>query len=200
VRIAAIVLAAGASRRFGSDKRLHPIDGQPMLARTLSIYRQAFAEVAAVIRPQQPAIAEMVGAAGCRVLEAADAAQGQSRSLAAGVLAMRDADALFVALADMPFVKVETLRELAATSRARPENIVRPTHADRPGNPVGFPSRLFDALAEVQGDIGARQVVSSDPCVTLVRVDDAGIHRDIDEEAGALANAPSGSASTTTDG
>ena len=117
--------------------------------------------------------------------EAADATLGQSRSLAAGVQAMRDADALFAALADMPFVKAETLRELAAASRAHPEHTVPPTQDDRPGNPVGFPPRLFDALTGLQGDTGTRQVVANDWQVALLPVGDAGIHRDVDVPPGA---------------
>ena len=180
MRIAAIVLAAGASRRFGSDKRLHPIAGRPMLAHTLAAYRQAFDAVAAVIRPNQSAIAQLALAIGCRVVEAADAEQGQSRSLAAGVRAMRDAHGLIVGLADMPFVKPATLCALANALRTRPQAIVQPTCNNRPGNPIGFPARVFDALVGIDGDVGARQVVADDPCVTLVDVDDCGIHRDVD--------------------
>ena len=185
MRVAALVLAAGASRRFGSDKRLHLVDGEPMLARTLAIYRQVSADVAVVIRPDQPEVAALVEAAGCRVVEAQDAALGQSRSLAAGVDAMRHADHLIVGLGDMPFVQPDTVRTLAAALAVAPTRIVQPTYERRPGNPIGFPAAYFDDLVRIRGDVGARQVVAaSGP--QRIEVDDPGILRDIDHavEAG----------------
>ena len=179
--IAALVLAAGAARRFGSDKRLHPIDGQPMLAHTLALYREVLGDVAAVVRPDEPAVAAVAVAANCRVIEAADAALGMSRSLAAGVAAMRHTRGLLIGLADMPFVRPNTLRTLVAAMQSHPQRIVRPTHNRRPGNPVGFPPSHFDALTRLKGDAGARDILVGRTDVLAVPVDDVGVLRDVDQ-------------------
>ena len=178
--IGAAILAAGAAKRFGSDKRLHPIDGMPMLARTLAAYRAVFADVAVVIRPRERTVANLVAAAGCRTVEAEHAHQGQSRSLAAVVDAMCQFDGLIVGLADMPFVQRTTLEALRTALVENPEHIVRPVYEGRPGNPIGFPRRLFAKLTRIAGDIGARQVIAADDRIRLVHVIDDGIHRDID--------------------
>ncbi len=179
--IGALILAAGSARRFGSDKRFYRIDGTPMLAWTLAAYRAVFDDVGVVIRPDEHAVAELVRVAGCRVIEAADAARGQSRSLAAGVAAMFDCDGLVVGLADMPFVKPETLRILIAAMTAQPQDIARPRCQGRPGNPVGFPAFAFAALTRIEGDQGARQVVAASDRVRLIDVDDRGVLQDIDQ-------------------
>lgn len=181
MHIGAVVLAAGESRRFGSDKRFHSIGGVPMLARTLAIYRTVFAEVAAVIRADEPAVAALVEAAGCRVVRAADAASGQSRSLAAGVAAMATCDGLIIGLGDMPRVAPATLRALAAElASAGPDCVVRPQYRGRPGNPIGFPAALYAELRAIDGDRGARDLVAAHEPTRLVEVDDAGIHWDLD--------------------
>lgn len=179
--IGAVVLAAGESRRFGSDKRLHPIQGVPMLARTLATYGEAFAEVAAVIRPGEPVVEALVHAAGCRVVRAADAASGQSRSLAAGVAAMAACEGLIIGLGDMPCVAATTLRALASElARAPPDCIVRPQYRGRPGNPIGFRDALYAELRAIDGDRGARDLVAGHEPTRLVEVDDPGIHWDLD--------------------
>lgn len=194
--IAAVVLAAGSARRFGSDKRRHLVDGVPMLTRTLTTYREVLDRVAAVIRPGERQIAELVTAAGCEVVEAADADAGQSRSLAAGVSALTSGHSsnhgagraklvtvpqgLLVGLADMPFVRAETLRRLVDTMAENPDAIVRPRCRGRGGNPIGFPARLFDDLTRIEGDTGAREIVARAEDVLVVEVDDTGVLDDID--------------------
>ena len=177
--IAALILAAGSAQRFGSDKRLYPIDGVPMLARTLAVYRSVFDEVGVTVRPGEAAIAQLVEDGGCRVIEAPDAAEGQSRSLAAGVQAMRHAGGLIVGLGDMPFVAASTLRSLAGAMQERPKRIVRPRHDERAGNPIGFPRSAYDALLRIEGDQGARELVAASD-VRLVDVVDPGVLKDVD--------------------
>ena len=176
----ALILAAGSARRFGSDKRLFPIDGVAMLVRTIGVYRTVYDDVAVVIRPDEPRVAELVRAAGARVVEAADASHGQSRSLAAGVAAFDQAPGLVVGLGDMPFVAPATLRAIADEMSVFPEHIVRPRHEGQSGNPVGFPAHAFAALARIQGDTGAREVVAASENVRFVEVDDRGILTDVD--------------------
>ncbi|MCY4013304.1 MAG: nucleotidyltransferase family protein [Gammaproteobacteria bacterium] len=176
----ALILAAGSARRFGSDKRLFPIDGVAMLARTVDVYRTVFDEVAVVIRPGEPLIVDLVRASGARPIEAADASRGQSQSLAAGVAAFDQAPGLVVGLGDMPFVAPATLRAIADEMSTYPEHIVRPRHKGRPGNPVGFPAHAFAALARIEGDTGAREVVAASEKLRFVEVDDPGILTDVD--------------------
>ena len=140
-----------------------------MLARTVDVYRTVFDDVAVVIREGEPRIADLVRAAGARVVEAADASLGQSRSLAAGVAACEHAAGVVVGLGDMPFVAPATLRAIAAAMSACPDHIVRPRHAGRPGNPVGFPAHAFEALARIEGDTGARDVCRGERPHTLRR-------------------------------
>ena len=151
-----------------------------MLARTVDVYRTVFDEVTVVVRPGEPRIAELVRAAGARVVKAADASRGQSRSLAAGVAAFDQAPGLVVGLGDMPFVAAATLRAIADEMSACPDHIVRPRHEGRPGNPVGFPAHAFAALTRIEGDTGARELIATRENVRFVDVDDPGILTDLD--------------------
>ena len=121
-------------------------------------------------------------AEGCGILESADTSRGLGASLAAGVRHARDADGWIVALGDMPFIASATF---AAVARALREGalIAAPVHrtSDARGHPVGFSRSLYDELAGLDGDEGARSVVAHHRGdVSLIVVDDAGITRDID--------------------
>ena len=158
-----------------------------MLARTLAVFREVLTDVGVVIRPSEPDIAALATAADCHVIEAADAALGLSRSLAAGVAAMRHADGLLIGLADMPFVRPDTLCTVLAAMRRHPHRIVRPAHDGKPGNPVGFAASHYPALTRLQGDAGARDFLSGCAGVLRVAVEDAGVLRDVDHAGDLLA-------------
>ena len=179
--IAALILAAGASRRFGSDKRLHKVDGVPLLARTVARYREVFERVGVTIRPDEGNVERLIAGAGGLPIVAPDAELGQGRSLAHGVAALADSEGLVVGLGDMPFVRADTLITIANRLAQAGIEVIRPRCNGQPGNPIGFAPSMFDALTQITGDQGARDLLRSHPdLVEFVDTDDAGVLRDVD--------------------
>ncbi len=180
---AVVVLAAGAARRFGSDKRLFEIDGAPMLRTTVERYAASFDHVYVVIRPDEAAVRALLEPLPVTIVEAADAHLGMAESLKAGCRALpAEIDYAFVGLADMPYVTADTLRLLdRRMQQATVSAIVRPRFAGRPGHPVGFGRDHFAEILAGSGDEGAREVVRRHrSAVIQVDVQDDGVLRDID--------------------
>lgn len=180
--IAAILLAAGRGKRFGSDKRLQRIDGEAMLFKTIKAYRDVFDDLYVVVRTGETQLIERITERGATVVRAIDADLGQSRSLAAGVQAASAHDQIAVGLGDMPFVRGETLRAICEAAKQHPDAIVRPRHDGKPGHPIVFPRALHGALTTIEGDQGARQIVRDHAeTIVFVDVDDAGTITDVDQ-------------------
>ncbi|NQA49427.1 nucleotidyltransferase family protein, partial [Pseudomonas aeruginosa] len=113
-----------------------------------------------------------------------DASSGMGHSLAAGVAAARNspARAIAVLLGDMPWIAADTLERLAAM--ATPEAIVFPLYDGQRGHPVLFGRAFWDALAQLDGDQGARRVLQAHrPAWREVPCDDPGVLRDVDTPA-----------------
>ena len=185
-----MLLAAGASRRFGADKRAHTMGGgQSLLHTTIEKYIRCFEQVVVVLRPDDQALADALvehfGTRAPRVVIATNAALGMGHSLAAGIAAIDDWDHAFIALADMPFVQTDTIEKLkAAMAGASGNAIIQPTFNGRPGHPVGFGHHHFAALLALSGDAGARSVVMRcNDDVVEVAVQDQGVIRDVDKPA-----------------
>lgn len=184
---AALLLAAGASRRFGADKLLHPLpDGRPIALAALVSLRAGVGPdtpVYAVLRPAQTELARRLEAEGCRLVIDAAAVAGMGASLAAGVAACADAGGWLVALADMPFIRPDThAGVMLALIEGAP--LAAPFFRHRRGHPVGFAADYRDALLALSADEGARAVLSRH-AERLVRLDtdDGGVVRDIDTPA-----------------
>jgi molybdenum cofactor cytidylyltransferase len=180
--VAGLVLAAGFSRRFGSDKRLSPhVEGGTLLAASLRLPCAALPEVWAVLRPDDDVEALGLPSSVITVCNP-QAALGMGHSLACGVQALAQrsgAQAVAIFLGDMPWISRETLSALLA--QAAPERIVVPTWENTPGHPVIFGRRFWPALQTLTGDTGARAVVQANAgCVRRVAVNDPGILRDVD--------------------
>ena len=184
MRVTGILLAAGSSRRFGSNKLLAPMaDGAPLAAAAAGRLIAAVPESIAVVRPGDSALAALLAGKGLRVVECAAAQWCMGHSLAAGVAAAGTADAWLVALADMPSIKPSTIAGLVAQLRAGAA-LVAPFHAGRRGHPVGFAAGFGDALLSLSGDAGARDLLARHASsLTRFAVDDAGILADVDTPA-----------------
>jgi molybdenum cofactor cytidylyltransferase len=181
MRIQALLLAAGASHRFGAPKLLTELAGESLVSRAARNLLRAGLGVRCVVRPDDEALMSALrDIPGVEILVCPDAALGMGHSLAGGVSATADADAWLVALADMPSIAPATIRAVESALRGG-ASLVVPTYGGRRGHPVGFGRDWLPGLMALSGDLGARALLESGADeLTLVRVDDPGILRDVD--------------------
>ena len=184
MQIQALLLAAGRSRRFGSDKLLLPIDGEILAVRSARILLAADLPVLAVIRePESRLAACLAGLDGVTLTVCEQADRGMGLSLAWGVARSVQADAWLVGLADMPRVSTATVLTVAAALR-RGASIVRPVFEGRPGHPVGFAARWRAELLTLDGDRGGRPLIEAHPQeLEPIRTEDPGVLQDLDRPA-----------------
>ncbi|MCE2436522.1 MAG: nucleotidyltransferase family protein [Pseudomonadales bacterium] len=178
---AAVILAAGASTRFGSDKRFTHLDGIPMLSRVVARYCGVFQRVVVVLRPNDPARTLVEGSEAWITISPM-AGLGISQSIRAGVESVEDRNWVLLAHGDMPFVGSSALSLLgSALDDSHGPSIVRPSFNDEIGNPVGFTREFFPKLVCLKGDSGARQLLQElELPVHVVKVEDEGVLRDVD--------------------
>jgi|AntRauTorcE11898_2_1112593.scaffolds.fasta_scaffold30896_2 molybdenum cofactor cytidylyltransferase len=184
--VAGVLLAAGTSTRFGAaNKLLATVEDEPVVRHAARTLIESGVDPVVVVLGHE---ADQVRAAleGLSVETVVNEAYdtGQASSLRAGIEAIRrrgaDPDAALVALGDMPFVSPPTIDALVTAYAAEAGDAIAAAFDGSRGNPVLFDQRFFDVLADVDGDIGGREILLENDASVLVNVDDPGVRRDID--------------------
>lgn len=184
MNIIGILLAGGHSRRFGSNKLLHPLaDGQPVALAAARHLLAALPDTVVIVRPDNLELATQMKQAGLQVTVCDESQQRMGDSLAAAVrfaASRYQADGFVIALADMPYIQPQTIVAVAAAI-ADGARIAMPVYQGQRGHPVGFAAEFSTLLQQVQGDEGARAIVKAHSS-SIVQLDceDAGVLRDID--------------------
>jgi molybdenum cofactor cytidylyltransferase len=188
-RLEAIVLAAGAGRRFGGAKLTAPWRGGRLLDSALEAAFAAPVWRVTVVTGADLAVEDCVrrwahgkGLAGrLNLVHAADHDEGMGASLRAGVAALaQDCAGVFVFLGDMPLIPA-SVPPLLAAALTSGSLAAAPAFNGRRGHPVLFAAALFPALARASGEEGARKVLADlGPRLALVEVTDPGVLLDVD--------------------
>jgi molybdenum cofactor cytidylyltransferase len=177
--IGCIVLAAGKSLRFGSDKRYHRLSsGHTLLEQTLLCLQAVFHERVLVLRNDDHDLATNF-VSDWNIVMASEAELGMGHSLAAAMTATSHWPGAVVALGDMPWVQATTYQSLQFA--LTPSSLVVPHYQGQRGNPVGIGRAYFPTLSKATGDTGARHLFAQHPdAVKRLEVNDPGILLDLD--------------------
>lgn len=202
-----LLLAAGRGARFlaaddrhdvsrspAADKLLARLpDGRVVAVAAAQNLRAALPRVIAVLRPGADTLANLLEEAGCEILFSEESARGMGASLAAGARHLlgptpaAQRAACVVALADMPWIPSSSIAGLLAASAG--QRITAPTHMGQRGHPVVFSPELLPELANLDGDVGARDLLAREsptlwPCVDAGVVHDVDLPQDLRQRAG----------------
>jgi molybdenum cofactor cytidylyltransferase len=208
-KLAGIVLAAGAARRFGKPKQLEPwppTSGPTLVERAVRLTLEACqGQIFVVVGNRQAEVQAVLETkiASERVTPVFNPRwqEGQGVSVAAGIRAVQAANpavwGVLIMLTDQPRLKgrtlsslVEQFLELGETAK---ERILFPVFEGKRGNPVIFGQAFLKELAGLEGDVGGRAIVRKYPVAILeVPVADGAIHEDADtpEELAKLLEQP----------
>ena len=178
--VAAIIAAAGLSKRMGSCKQLLDLGGKTALARCLeTLLSGGVGEIVVVVGVKGELVAAEAGRFPVQVVVNDDPAGDMASSLRVGRASLSTkASGVIVALCDYPLVLPATVASLKEFHAREPDCIVIPTHSGQRGHPLLVPRMI---LEELQGNLILRDLVRGDPDrLRFIEVDDPGILFDMD--------------------
>jgi molybdenum cofactor cytidylyltransferase len=187
----ALLLAAGSSTRFGSNKLLARWRGRPLLSHVIAGIttlrdRGVVSGATAVVRDGDEPSADLLRQAGVRVIWNEHADRGMAGSLQLGLRALTvlapQPDAALIFLADQPSAPVEAAEEVVRAWQLGGSAVVRPRYAhspDQPGHPVLLDRDAWGLAESLTGDQGLGRRLSQAPGM-VVHVDVDGTNPDVD--------------------
>ncbi len=153
LRIGCVLMAAGNSRRFGSNKLSVKLDGLTLAEYALNVIpSEMFSSV--VVVTQYPEIVEQAKSRGFLVKINQEPEQGLSSTIRIGMEDLLDMDAILFLVADQPMLRQETIKNVVLLYQEHPDRIVVAGHNGRRGNPCIFPKEFNDELLALTGDMG----------------------------------------------
>jgi molybdenum cofactor cytidylyltransferase len=191
-RIAALILAAGLSRRFGDGhKLLADLEGKPVIRHVVEAALASSARPVLLVTGHQAEAVCQAAGPGVQAVHNPAYAEGLASSLRAGLSALPPPgsegglDGVLVCLGDMPDVPSETLEKLiAAFNPAEGRAICLPVHGGKRGNPTLWGLQFLPDLMRLEGDAGARSLFGPHAeWICEVPVETPGILHDYDTPA-----------------
>jgi len=194
MKVVVVVLAAGASSRFGSQKLLADLAGRPVLQHTLDAVAEAgLDDVVVVLGDGRPAIEAAVAWRTERRVTNERPQDGLSSSVRVGLDAAAEDErvaAVLIVLGDQPAIRPDAIRAVVAAAHGSPAPFVRAAYAtDGAPNPVLVRRAAWAMAAGLSGDRGLGPLLATRPELVLA-VPVAGANPDIDTPADLAALQP----------
>ena len=177
----ALVLAAGFSKRYGSDKRF---SGQELLIlRTLKNICKTFDSIYLVHRYEDKKLISLLENINIALIQAPSIDISLGTSISVGIRQIKKSAIMYescaIFLADMPNIKKKTITALQNIQKKN--LIVRAKYENIVGHPVFFGNNFFEELCKIKNQEGANQVIKENKLsYKILNVDDIGVIEDID--------------------
>jgi len=184
-KIAAIVLAAGSSQRMGEKNKLHlPIDGVPLLRRSLeTLLASNIDEVVVVLGHDHQSTRALVDDLPLQLVYNQAHSSGQMTSVHCGLASLKDRyDGVIIALGDQPALSVADINYLidAYHNRSSGEVIV-PTYTGERGNPIIISDNCRADILAGTRNLGCRRFIEKNPeLICKVEMPNPGVVIDLD--------------------
>ena len=181
--ILAIVLAAGESKRMGTQKLLLPFgEGTIIESVVRAALDSSVGGVLVVLGSDAEAIRKTLDPYGVEFVENASYRSGMLSSIQVGFEALPEkARAAVLMLGDQPGITAEAGDELIARYREAGKGIVIPTHGGRRGHPVVIDMKYRSEIARLDPEVGLRKLRLDHPDDVLeIELPFPEILRDID--------------------
>ena len=181
--ICALVLAAGQSRRMGTQKLLLPLEGQPMIVHVVDeLLRSPVDQIFVVIGEEGKQISEAIAGRRVHVVTNAHAEGEMLSSVRCGLIAIPDECAgVLVALGDQPSITADVVERLVRALRTTGRGIVVPTYRGQRGHPLLLAMHYRNEILTRYENVGLHGLLQAHPEDVLgVEVAAPGILEDMD--------------------
>jgi molybdenum cofactor cytidylyltransferase len=159
--IVGLLLAAGGSRRFGSQKLIATLDHKPLVRHAADALARVTDELIVVVGSDADAVIAALDGLNARIVENPEWERGLSSSIRSGIAAAPpNSSAVLIALGDEPRVRGDVSREVISAWRTTGQPVVVARYAGVTGHPVLFDASIFDELMTLDGDVGAKRVIA----------------------------------------
>jgi molybdenum cofactor cytidylyltransferase len=166
-KIAAIVLAAGSSQRMGAKNKLHlPIDGVPLLRRSLKILLASnIDEVVVVLGHDHESTGALIDDLPLQLVYNETHSSGQMTSVHCGLASLQDSyDGVIIALGDQPALTVADINYLIDAYHNRSSGeVVVPTFTGERGNPIIISEQCRADILAGTRNLGCRKFIENNP-------------------------------------
>lgn len=183
LKISAILLGAGESKRMGVDKLSLPWGKGTVFKHCYeNLLKSEVKEVIVVLGPNNQVLKGVPQNRKVKVVINPFFRKGMSTSIRRGLQALpSNCQGILIALGDQPYLKTRTINALIRAFDPRKKGIVIPSFQGKLGHPVIFHPKYKKALSNLKGDVGGRSIVLKHPEeVRVVPVKSEGVVKDID--------------------
>ena len=180
-KITGVLLAAGASQRYGANKLTEPFEDEELVLHSVRALEPCD-RIIAVVRKGANELQALLQDNGVETVVNGEPWRGMGSSIACGVNASRDSGGWCILPADMPKVAPATTALVVSALRSGAE-LAAPYYLNQRGHPVGFSKVFAPQLVALASDVGARHILEQHQNkVRRVHIDDAGVLQDVDTE------------------